>query len=64
MRFGVAAAGHGDDHVFLGDEVLGAHVALVGDQPGLALVPQLADDLADSSAMTSRWRSVEGRMAS
>ena len=42
---GVAGAGDGDDHVLLGDEVLHAHLAVEGHDPGAALVAVLLDDL-------------------
>ena len=42
---GVAGAGDRDDDVLLGDEVLHAHLAVEGHDPGAALVAVLLDDL-------------------
>ena len=42
---GVAAAGDGDDHVLLGDEVLHRHVAVEELDPGAAVVAVLVDQL-------------------
>ena len=44
---GVAAASDRDHHVLAGDEVFGAHVALVRDEPRLARVTEAPDDLAE-----------------
>ena len=44
---GVAAARHRDDDILLGDEVLGAHVALEGHDAGTPLVAVALDDLAE-----------------
>ena len=47
---GVAAAGDRDDHVFLGDQVLYGHVAVVGDDLSPPVIAMPGDDLGKLSA--------------